>query len=188
MEGVVAKIRAKMFFCRFLKLFYSIWSSIFSALELILSRSKIPLPRYKQKRLFAGLETSFTPLAFLFLPHWRLFRVNRRYRCNVTGKKVSFIGIESGFTVFAVLFLPLWRIFLVDQRYRFQDTGENFHSTALKPVLRHSLYYFQHFRSYFESIESTIAKIHANMFFYRRLNRFYDIHCSNFTNLDFILS
>ena len=58
------------------------------------------------------------------------------------GKKRSFSGFETGFTSFAILFLALLGLFLVDRRQHCQDSGENVNSSALKPVLRHYLFYF----------------------------------------------
>ena len=53
-EGTVAKIRAKLFIRRLLNQFYVICCSIFNTLEVILSGSKVLLPRYGQKRVFPG--------------------------------------------------------------------------------------------------------------------------------------
>ena len=48
----------------------------FQHLEVILSRSKVPLPRYRPKCSFTSFETGFTAFTFLFLALCRLFCVN----------------------------------------------------------------------------------------------------------------
>ena len=59
--NIIAKIQAK--------------TCVFStSLEGFLGRSEISMPRYSQKRVFAGFKTGFTAFAVLvFLAHWRFF-------------------------------------------------------------------------------------------------------------------
>ena len=104
-------------------------------------------------------------------------------RFPIYGQKRSCSGFETSFTAFDVLFLALWRLYWVDWRYCCQDTGKNVYAPALNPVLRISLFYFEHFLGYFESIECTVAKIWAKVFIRLLWNPFYGIRCyicSNF--------
>ena len=73
-EGTVAKIWAKMFICLLLNWIYGIHCSFFCTLEVIFRRSQVLLLRYGQKRSLAGLETSITAFAVLFLALWTLFQ------------------------------------------------------------------------------------------------------------------
>ena len=66
-EGTVAKIHSKTFICQFSILFYSNRCCIFNTFEVILSQSKLPLPRYGRKSSLAGFETGFMTFAVLFL-------------------------------------------------------------------------------------------------------------------------
>ena len=86
--GTVSKIRSKIFIWRLWSRFYVIRCFIFSTLGVILSQLKMYLPRYMWKRSLSGFETDFTALADLFLELWRLFKVDQRYRCQITGKNV----------------------------------------------------------------------------------------------------
>ena len=63
----VARLQAKIFIHQYCNWFYGIRCSIFSTLEVIFSRSKVPLPRFGRKCSFVGFETSFTAFAVLFL-------------------------------------------------------------------------------------------------------------------------
>ena len=62
--------------------------------------------------------------------------------------------------------------------YSCQIVGENASSLALKSVLRHLSHIFEHFSAYYVSIESTFAKIRAEMFLRRFRNQFYGIRCT----------
>ena len=185
-EGIVANILAKTFIRRLWNRFYGIRCCIFCILEVILILLKVSLPIYWRKRSFACFESGYTSHA-VFFALWRLFAF---IGCSVAKIHVkTFIrGFEINFKVFAVLFLALWRLFWVNWRYRSQDTGINIYSAVLKPVLRHSLFYFKHFGSYYESIKGTVTKIRAKFFIHRLWNRFYGIRCSIFSSLEFILS
>ena len=72
-EGTVAKIRAKSFVRWLSNWFLYFGCFIFSTFEVILSQSKVSLPRYGQKDLCTGFETGFTDFAILFLTLWSLF-------------------------------------------------------------------------------------------------------------------
>ena len=106
--------------------FYSTCCSIFTTLEVILSRSKVWLKTFISSHLnrfyciccsiFSTLEVILT-WSMLIMPRY--------------GQKRSFDNLEAGFTAFAVLFLALWRLFWVDQRYSCQDKNKNLHSLAL---------------------------------------------------------
>ena len=98
-----------MFIRRLWSHFYRIRCSIFSTFEVILSWSKVLLPKYRRKRSFAVFETCFMGLAVL--NHCSIFRTLdfifswskiplQRYK-----RKHSFVSFETGFTVFAILFL-----------------------------------------------------------------------------------
>ena len=76
MEGTTAKIHAKTFIPWLLNQFYGIHISSFSTLEVIFSRSKVPLPSYGRKGLFAGFESGFTGLAVLLLALWGSLRAS----------------------------------------------------------------------------------------------------------------
>ena len=75
-EGTTAKIREKMIIRRLKNQCYGIHCSIFSTFEVNLSRTKVPMPRYGQKRSFAVFETGFIGLAVLFLALWWLLLVD----------------------------------------------------------------------------------------------------------------
>ena len=60
------------------------------------------------------------------------------------GRKGFFVGFEINFTAFTNLFWWLWWLFYVYLMYLCQDKGGNVSSRALKPVLQHSLHYFEH--------------------------------------------
>ena len=47
----------------------------------------VPLPRFRQKRSFAGFKTGFTAFVLLFLALWRLFLVDQRFHCKDTAKR-----------------------------------------------------------------------------------------------------
>ena len=64
--GTVTKILDKTYVGRLRNRFYGIRRSIFSPLEVILRRLKIPLPRYGLKRVFARFKTGITAFAILF--------------------------------------------------------------------------------------------------------------------------
>ena len=71
------------------------------------------LPRYGQKRLFAGFEIGFMAIHVQFLTLGvillRLELQLPRYR-----RKRLFADFEIGFTVFAILFLDHCKLFCVD--------------------------------------------------------------------------
>ena len=69
----------------------------FRTLEVILRRLEVQLPRKGRKRLFAGFEIGFMAFAVLFLEHWRLFCVDRRYGCLDTGEKIFSPFLKLGF-------------------------------------------------------------------------------------------
>ena len=102
----VAKIQAKTF-RQLWNRFYGIYRFFLSTSVVILHQSYVHLPRYAQKRCFAGFET--------------------------------------GFTAFSVNFWALRWLFCVNFTCRCKDTGEDVASPSLKPVLRHSLFIFEHF-------------------------------------------
>ena len=77
---------------------------------------------------------------------------------------------------FAVCFWALWWLSCVNRMCRCQNTVKNVSSPALKPVLIHSPFFFEHLGRYFVSIECTIANIRAKLFLGWLLNRFYGIH------------
>ena len=66
-EVTIAKIQGKMLINWLCNPFNNIRCSIFRTLEVIFSRLKLPLPKYKRKRSFADFETGFTAFAVLFL-------------------------------------------------------------------------------------------------------------------------
>ena len=72
-----------------------------------------------------------------------------------------FAGFETGFRAFVVNFLALWMLLGVDCMYRRQDRGKSVCSPALKPVIRHSPFFFSAFEVFFESIIGIVAKIRA---------------------------
>ena len=78
--------KAKNMYIPALKMFNCIRLSFFSTLKVFFHRSEVPLPTYGHKRMFTAFETGFTAFAVLFLALWRLFCVNRRYRCQDTGE------------------------------------------------------------------------------------------------------
>ena len=92
-NGNFAKIRAKLFIRWLLNRFNGICSSIFSTLEVILSRLNVPLLRYVRKRSFVSFETGFTVFAVLFLALWRLFSFDRRYRRLYMDENVHLLAI-----------------------------------------------------------------------------------------------
>ena len=125
--GTVAKIQAKMLICRLWNWFYGISCSFFffSGLEIILSWSKVSLPRHERKQLFAGFEKGFVALIVLFLAlDFILSRSEVLLPRYVLKGFLS--GYETGFTAFAVLYNALWRLFWVHLRSRCQDMGEKF--------------------------------------------------------------
>ena len=103
-------------------------------------------------------------------------------------RKRSFNSFKICFTRFTVLFLVIWRLFWVDQRYHPQDTCENVHSSALKPVLRHLLFFFFSLWRLFLDQKTSVAKIRPKTFIYLLWNWFYVIHCSKFSTLEVIFS
>ena len=54
-------------------------------------------------------------------------------------------------------------------------TSRHFIMRALKPVLRHSPHFFEHFGGYFLSLGSKVAKLRAKTFLCWYWNRFYSI-------------
>ena len=108
-EGSVSKIQVKTFICQLLYRFYGIRYSIFSTLEIILSRSNLPLPRYRQKCSFAGFKTGFTAFAVLFLALWRSFLVNRRYLFPTYRRKRSFAAFKPVLRLSVLQFSRLTR-------------------------------------------------------------------------------
>ena len=88
-------IQVKKFIRRPLNRIYGNDCSIFRTLEVILSRSKVSLPRYKRKHSFAGFKTKFTSFAVLILALWRLFRVDQRYHCQGSGENVQLPALKS---------------------------------------------------------------------------------------------
>ena len=150
MRGTVIKIQEKTFKNWLWNQFYSFCCFIFSTLEDILSRSEVPLPRYRWKCLFAVFETGFTAFRVLILGLYVIFSTLEvtLYQLEVPlpryGWKLSFAIFETGFTTFSVLilgywslFLELWRLFWINTRYHCQDTNKNVHIVAFKLVLRH---------------------------------------------------
>ena len=65
--------------------------------------------------------------------------------------------------------------------------GEKVHLASLKSILQNSLFYYEHFVGYFESIKVTVAKILAKTFIRRLCNRLYGIGYSIFSTLELIL-
>ena len=122
--------------------------------------------RYRRKSLITCLEIRFMALKVLFLKHWRLFCVDKRYGCQDTGEKL-FAGLEIGFRAFIVLFLEHLMLFSFDFTYGCQVTGENLYWPALKSGLRHSPFYFWNIGGYFTLIGGTIAKIPSKTFICR---------------------
>ena len=91
-----------------------------------------------------------------------------------------FYGIPcSIFSTFEVIF---------KSRYRCQDTCEIVCSPAQKPVLQYSIFYFQHFGGYFESIGVTLHNIRAKTFIRQLQNPFYGVGRSFFSTLEVIKS
>ena len=176
-----------MFIFRYWNRFFGIRCSIFSTLEVTLSRLEVLLPRYCWKCSFASFFTGFTAFSVLFLALWRLFWVDRSYHCKDRCENVHSLKL-SGFTVFTVLFLAIWRLFCVDLRYGCQDTGavwwmfrvnwryhcHNPGESVLFPTLKHvfglSSFIFEHFGGFFASLGRTVYKILAKIFLRRLWN------------------
>ena len=51
-------------------------------------RLEVSLPRYGQKRYYAGFEFVFTIFAVLFIEHWRLLYIDWRKGCQETRENV----------------------------------------------------------------------------------------------------
>ena len=66
-----------------------LWHSpfFFISLDVFLIRSDIPLPKYRQKCVFAIFEIGFTAIVH-FLAHLRFFCVHQKYRCTNTCENV----------------------------------------------------------------------------------------------------
>ena len=124
-----------------LKLVYDIRRFIFSTLVVLLSRSDVRLTRYGLKGFFTGFQTDFTSFSIQLLALSRFFCVDWRYGCQNMSKNLSWAAFEINFTPFTVFFSTL-EVVCIDWMYHCQDTSENVDLTALKPVLRHSLFIF----------------------------------------------
>ena len=85
--------------------------------------------------------------------------------------KRCFAGSKTGFTAFTVLFWALWWLFYIYWTYCCQNTEKNLSLPALKPILWHLPFFFEHYGGYFASIWCTVAKIWAKTLLHRLWNR-----------------
>ena len=97
-----------------LKLVLWLPSSILSTLDVIFSRSKVSLPKYRQNCSFASFETSFTAFAVLFFCILEVIFSLSKVPLTRYGQKHSFADFKTGFSPFTVLFLALWKLYCVD--------------------------------------------------------------------------
>ena len=177
----------KTFIFRLWNQLYGIHCSIFSTLEIILSPSEVPLPRYERKCSFAIFEIGFTAFAVLFLIRWRLFWVDPRYYCQYLREIIHSPAMKSvlwhSLFYFSTLKVIFSRLKVPLPRYKQKRSFASFETGFTAFV-----FLLYHFGGYFVSIGGTVVKIQAKMFICRLWNRLYGIPGSIFRTLEVIFS